>query len=193
MKANIASLLGSVGATASFHFFENMESIIADKGEAHLEGPVLADISLLNTGNRILADFDVSARVTARCSRCLSEFTLPVRIQFKEEYRRALEAAPKAQRPVETDGSTEIEENEDREEAEVFTFYGDNIDFDEAVRQNLILALPMKFVCDEACRGLCPVCGKNLNEGECGCPQDLDSNWSPLREALDRLYRQSKS
>ncbi|HHY38618.1 MAG TPA: DUF177 domain-containing protein [Clostridia bacterium] len=193
MKANIASLLGNVGATASFHFSENMDSIIADKGEARLARPVLVDVSLLNTGNRLLADFDVRADVVARCSRCLSEFTFPIRLKFKEEYKKAPETALKTQRLDGSEKPAGTGEAEDEAGNEIFAFYGDNIDFKEAVRQNLILALPMKFVCREACRGLCPVCGKNLNEGECGCSREEDSRWSPLRDVLDNLYRQSKS
>lgn len=193
MKANIASLLGNVGATASFHFSEGIGSITGDEGEMRLDGPVSADVSLINTGNRLLADFDVSANVAARCSRCLSKFTFPVRLKFEEEYRRAAETGTKAQRPGEADRPVGTEEIEDETGTEVFVFYGDNIDFEEAVRQNLILALPMKFVCSETCKGLCPVCGKNLNEGECGCRRDEDDRWSPLREVLDAFYRQSES
>jgi uncharacterized protein len=45
----------------------------------------------------------------------------------------------------------------------------DKLDLDELVSSNIILNLPMKHLCSESCKGLCPVCGKNLNDGDCGC------------------------
>jgi len=59
------------------------------------------------------------------------------------------------------------------------------LDLTEVVRQYLILYREQYPLCDEACAGLCPVCGKNLNEGPCGC-QDApqDPRWAALRELL---------
>jgi uncharacterized protein len=61
------------------------------------------------------------------------------------------------------------------------------IDLSEAVRQYMLLALPMKPLCREECAGLCPSCGHNLNLGPCGCPpSDIDPRFAPLtRLALD--------
>lgn len=44
------------------------------------------------------------------------------------------------------------------------------LDVDDDIRQNLLLALPAKPLCSPSCKGLCVVCGKNLNKGACGCP-----------------------
>jgi len=49
-------------------------------------------------------------------------------------------------------------------------------DLTELLRQSILLALPMRPLCSEECKGLCPHCGANLNEGPCGCPTDLDAN-----------------
>ena len=53
--------------------------------------------------------------------------------------------------------------------AEQDTFDGKVIDLDPIVREQLLLALPMSAVCTEDCKGLCTVCGQNLNEKQCGC------------------------
>jgi len=56
------------------------------------------------------------------------------------------------------------------------------IDIADDVRQTLLLAVPLKLLCSENCRGLCPTCGKNLNEGECSCRNDVgDPRWDVLR------------
>jgi len=57
------------------------------------------------------------------------------------------------------------------------------IDVSEDVRQTLLLALPFKRVCREQCKGLCPHCGKNLNEAPCGCTESTDdSRWEKLKD-----------
>ena len=57
---------------------------------------------------------------------------------------------------------------------------------DELVEADLILSLPFKNLCREDCRGLCPICGKNLNEGLCGCrPQTADPRLEILRQLID--------
>ena len=60
----------------------------------------------------------------------------------------------------------------------------EKLDLDELMREDILLELPTKFLCREDCKGLCPVCGKNLNEGPCGCdghPAD------PRLEVLGKL------
>ena len=52
-------------------------------------------------------------------------------------------------------------------------FYSDQIiDVDDLVREQIELALPMSRLCSDDCRGLCPECGANLNEGDCACARD---------------------
>jgi uncharacterized protein len=58
-----------------------------------------------------------------------------------------------------------------------------HLEVDDEVRQNLILALPVKPLCRPGCQGLCAHCGKNLNPGPCGCPPDEpDSPFAALRK-----------
>ncbi len=53
-----------------------------------------------------------------------------------------------------------------------FSFYhNDEIDLEEILAEEVLLALPMNYVCREDCQGLCPRCGSNWNEGACGCPE----------------------
>jgi uncharacterized protein len=65
---------------------------------------------------------------------------------------------------------------------------GDDLDISNDIREDLLIALPTKYLCSETCKGLCTLCGKNLNNEECGCQQDSDFDdevnpWS----ALDNL------
>ena len=58
-------------------------------------------------------------------------------------------------------------------------------DLDGLVREDIFLALPPRFLCKEDCKGLCPVCGIDLNNGECGCKKPTDSRWDSLKDLLN--------
>jgi uncharacterized protein len=66
---------------------------------------------------------------------------------------------------------------------------GPAIDITDDVRDALALAIPMKHLCKENCKGLCPTCGKNRNHEDCDCemPQELNENWSALKDLQSRL------
>ncbi len=51
-------------------------------------------------------------------------------------------------------------------------FQENMLDLTELLRQNILLSMPIKPLCSDECKGLCPTCGRNLNEGPCNCPSD---------------------
>lgn len=190
MKANITSVGTTVGASAHFHFVETLDFFVDNENDAHLDGPVSVDILLTNTGHRFLARFDVNSTIAAQCSRCLEEYSFPLHLSFEEEYEQGSEGGLGATQHVDNEAKAEAGESPDVRHGDgddIFLFHGDVVDFSEAIRQNLALSLPMKFVCRESCKGLCPNCGKNLNEGDCSCEREEAARWSPLREALKRV------
>lgn len=58
------------------------------------------------------------------------------------------------------------------------------LDLDELVMEDIYLSFPTRFLCKEDCKGLCPFCGKDLNEGECGCRKPVDPRLAALQELL---------
>ncbi|MBR2650613.1 MAG: DUF177 domain-containing protein [Clostridia bacterium] len=67
------------------------------------------------------------------------------------------------------------------------------IDIDELLRDQMELEFPSRFFCREDCRGLCQRCGKNLNEGKCGCPEkEIDPRLAPLQAILDRMKAENQ-
>ena len=123
--------------------------------------PVRGFIDFANTGRAIIAEgsFETTARL--ECSRCLSDFTVPVSSAIDEQFEIPVVAADLS------DGEEEAEP-EFAEELEPI-FVENTLDLTELIRQTVILALPIRPLCGEACRGLCPTCGQNLNERDCGC------------------------
>ena len=66
-------------------------------------------------------------------------------------------------------------------------FEGDEIDLGELFREQILLAIPMTPLCREECKGLCPVCGADLNAGECSCERgEIDPRWSALADLKDK-------
>lgn len=61
----------------------------------------------------------------------------------------------------------------------------ERIDLDELFREDILLELPTKYLCSPSCRGICPKCGKNLNQGDCGCKaEEIDPRLKVLQELL---------
>jgi uncharacterized protein len=88
------------------------------------------------------------------CSRCLSLSKQTLTIPFHERFAQA----------------SELNQVEDEEEDENVHYVNvDQVDLVPYVDENVMLALPYIPLCDEQCRGLCPECGRNLNEAQCGC------------------------
>lgn len=103
---------------------------------------------------------------------------------LQRQCRRCLE-------PVETEVEHDLTlvfvedgaEDEDDGSTYVFEASGTELDLSEAVREELVLAVNPYVVCDPDCRGLCPRCGKDLNEGPCDCTEEeTDPRWAALRD-----------
>ena len=121
--------------------------------------------------------FRVTGRATTRleldCGRCLEPFEIPVDARFELRYIPAAE-------------NTGEEEREIEEDDLATAFYREgSLDVIEMLREQFTLATPMKPLCTEACRGLCPECGANLNRTECGCtPKWEDPRLAALKGLL---------
>jgi uncharacterized protein len=86
-------------------------------------------------------------------------------------------------------GATRVEGSFGGDEVNEESYAGKVIDVDPVVREQIVLALPPYPVCGEGCKGLCSVCGANLNEGECGCDRRVpDPRWA----GLEKLRQKAK-
>ena len=124
--------------------------------EYFIKAPLRIALSHYRAGTEIFLGGAFDALTTAVCSRCAEEFELPIHRRFRYVL------APKAI----NDGTDFALKAEDLE----FSFYqGDEIDLTPLVREQVLLALAERPLCRDECRGLCPQCGANLNEGDCKC------------------------
>ena len=135
--------------------------------EHHGKHKVIQDI-------RLKGKLDTSIEVL--CARCLEPVVHDVVRNFELLYR-----------PLGTDAGHEELSVTDAE-AEIGYYQGKALLLEDTLREQVLLAVPLKTVCREECKGLCPQCGKNLNEGPCSCaPPVGDPRWSALKEIRDKL------
>ena len=145
-------------------------------GDEELE--VQGTVELVKTDHSILVRGRLSTEVETTCSRCACAITCPVSFDMEEEFFPTVDIV----------SGTPVELPDD---PEAFTIdEGHILDLHEAVRQYALLALPIKRLCDDACRGLCQGCGRSLNKGECSCSKKpLDPRWLKLEALKTELGR----
>jgi uncharacterized protein len=117
-----------------------------------------------------------SGQVEIQCARCLETVARDLAGEFDLLYR-PLGA-------VQRDDEVSISQAE----TEVGFYKGDGLALEDVLREQLLLAVPVKAVCREDCRGLCPQCGQDLNRGKCACEQaPSDPRWNALRDLRGKL------
>jgi len=117
----------------------------------------------------------LSAGLELQCARCLEPVKQDVHREFELLYR-----------PLGVDaGRDEISVTD--AEAEIGYYQGDGILLEDVLREQLLLALPLKVTCADDCRGLCPHCGKNLNQEQCSCSVPQDPRWAALKDIRSRI------
>jgi uncharacterized protein len=126
----------------------------------------------------------VKTQLELMCSRCLEPFVLTVDREFDLRFLPASLGRAAAVEP-EPDEDDEVEVEDDDV---AVTFYRDEqIDLNELLQEQFYLALPMKPLCSEACKGICPQCGTNRNTAPCDCnPQWEDPRLAGLKTLLKR-------
>ncbi len=127
--------------------------------------PVRAQINVANHAGVVVLEADVSFTYCYRCARCCEAFKKELAYRFSHILVVS---------SVEDDDSDYIEAPDYM------------LDTDALLRDDILLELPSKFLCKDSCKGLCPKCGKNLNEGKCGCPEkEPDPRLAALAKLLE--------
>lgn len=179
MRVQIADLKLETGLHKTVPLLATVEPVDFSGLTFHFDHPFTGDAEIWNTGDEFLVRARIGGEALVQCSRCLTPFTLPVRVRFEEEF---------------LEGEPPVDEADDDLEADctVTYFHGDAIDLTDAIRENILLELPMKPLCQEDCKGLCPTCGTNLNESTCGCA-DVTTVVDPRLAVFKDLLRKPDS
>ncbi len=125
-------------------------------------------------GGRMFLEARIEAASELECSRCLETFELRLDAGFDLVFHR--------------EGRTQVPDSMDEED---FILLTDTIerryDIFSRVRESILLEMPIKFLCSADCKGLCSICGENLNSRECGCSErESDPRWDALKKLLSK-------
>jgi uncharacterized protein len=157
------------------------EMVSGDAAGYRARGPTHLEAKLDRIDRRVRVDAHGKAELNVPCGRCLVPVALDVPVEFKLTLVPADEYVddPRSEGDPAT-GPVAGSFEPGQAEEEVYT--GKVVDLDPIVREQLLLALPSYPVCKDDCKGLCPVCGANLNDRECGCDRHVpDPRWAALK------------
>lgn len=146
MKADLCRIFNTVGEKKEFRFEIPNEELSQYKPYS-FQGGVLLEGSFYNRADVVHMDYSVKFTLNIVCDRCLKEFEREYFYNFEHIVVNTV--------------------NKDNDEFIIADNY--RVDVNEIALSDLLLELPTKLLCSEDCKGLCPVCGCDLNESECNC------------------------
>ena len=166
-------------------FEASFEPGVVDFGSENVQqvGPLKWTAAAERAGNEIRIAGSLNTNVELPCSRCLEASRIAISKPFDLFFRERDKAM--------FDEDEEIELNEKETRTAFFT--GTQVVITDILREQILLALPMKALCRVDCKGLCPHCGINLNSGSCNCSNDdFSPHMDTLLEVKRRLEQRSR-
>lgn len=170
MLYNVAQLMkASVGTSLEDSIHEDEIELDED---IKIVGPIDGHVRMRRTNQGLLVDGWVDVTLALSCTRCLKEFERVMHVTFIEQFYPTVDVVTGIALPAIED--EEIFPIDDHHE----------IDLREAIRQHVLLEIPMVTLCREDCAGLCAQCGQDLNLGSCDCKPEVDARFSILEQLL---------
>lgn len=173
MQINLSELFTSEGKVKTYTLDIEMKQFQALDGVYMIAASKPVTMKVTNVGDRTLVlEGEAELSLMIPCGRCLE----PVRNEFHLSIERTFDMSrTEEERIVDLDDQPYLE--------------GYNLDVDQLVRDELLLNLPMKVLCDEDCKGICNRCGANLNHGNCQCDQ---TSLDPRMSVIQDIFKQFK-
>ncbi|MCE5194773.1 MAG: DUF177 domain-containing protein [Nitrospiraceae bacterium] len=154
---------------------EGLEFDINEKLElddVKLLSPVTGRLSIKKMGGELVIHGNAETKAELECSRCLKHYTAHIEADIDAVYHPL--------RELSVEGIHEVREDE----LDLDFYRGDELDVLDLINEQVFLNTPMKSLCDEACKGICQICGKDLNTESCNCAV---SKADPRLEVLKKL------
>lgn len=172
MKVSVNEIKDKPKVILAEESIEDYPILVASResGECRFLSPLRLDLTLYREFDHIRVSGTVETRVGLDCSRCLATFEIPVASSFTIFYSRAAEMV--------------VDEEIELAEADLIssTYSGDEIDLGPEIAEQVMMEVPVKPLCKEECKGLCNICGNDLNAADCGCDRsDLNFKMSALK------------
>jgi uncharacterized protein len=174
LSYNVASLLRALPGTERRYAIEHVEMDIAE--DIKLARPIDGEVRLSRTGRSIMARAHVSTAIDGLCSRCVNPVVAPINIDIEEEALPSVDISTGL--PIDLDGEPDALRLDDHHE----------LDLGEPIREAISLAEPIALLCRPDCRGLCLVCGIDLNTvtDHAHAEDDIDPRLAALAQWRDQ-------
>ena len=163
MRVNLGKIINFPGESEAFEFPLDVSDLKFSSVEEFTE-PVMAVGKIENRAGVLTVSGRLTAHMTCTCARCLKSFPKHLDLDISAFL---------------------AEELQDEDLEDTYLLDGDYADMDEIARTTLVLNMEQRFLCKEDCKGLCPKCGKNLNDGPCDCREDQDPRLAVLGQLLE--------
>ena len=164
MRLNVRNIINAPGERMDFSFEMDL-SDVEFGGRYPIQKPVVVTGDVRNTAGMLLLYFQASTVLSSVCDRCMKAFDNPKTVSC--QYMLA-------------------EEVQDEENDDIILLENDEFDLGDLARTAFILEMDTKTLCSEDCKGLCPKCGADLNQGSCGCQPDADPRLAVLAKLLEK-------
>lgn len=139
-----------------------------------LLSPAKAKLRIEKVSSEVLAKGRVSTSIELQCSRCLKKFSKAVEANVNVVYHPLEELKGEEKHEIKED------------ELDMGFYKGEELDVQEIVTEQIILSVPMKPLCSESCKGICPKCGTDLNVGTCACvTKEPDPRLAVLKKLIN--------
>lgn len=161
--------------------------------DAQVRGEFSLSVQIAKVGRCLHVVGVLEGTFVRHCVRCLKEYDDPASLSFAVEYRRDERASRQARSSDKhvREAPEQAEQEAAEDDDDVYFMVGEQLELAEMLREQVILAEPMQPLCHDDCPGLCPVCGQDLNDRRCGCPEERRK--SPFEVLQSRIERRSRS
>ena len=164
--------VGEEGLAFKFQIYKDQFEI--DQEDCSLNKDVDVNGFLFRVGDDINLKGNVNTELTLECSRCLNQFVYPVDSRMKAHF------VP-SNHDSNLSGKVELHVSD----IDTEVYKDKRIDLTQSIRDRILLMVPVVCLCTDDCKGICPQCGININEGSCECVSD--SSIDPRLEVLKNL------
>ena len=140
-------------------------------------GTAASSVELYEGSPGVFVRGSLSGHLEIACSRCVEAVSVDIQEDIAVSYLPASEV------PDDESEDDEVSADASTEDVDLYPYEGEQIDLTRLFVERLILSIPFAPLCSDACKGLCSVCGANLNSGECGCDRHVgDPRLAALRD-----------
>ena len=169
MLLSVREIINTPGKKISFQFSMDLSSVEFG-GYCPIAQPVVVTGSVRNMAGVLVLTGDAETTLHTFCDRCGKPLVVPKTVSFEHMLAESLE-------------------NENGGDDEIILLQDGQVDVEDLARTAFILGMDTKILCSDDCKGLCPTCGADLNQGPCSCKKEID----PRLAVLAKLLQQDES